>query len=493
MSQLDEGDTLLNPIERLRGFEAQTQWKDPANPDRSWVGRIVYSPVQGVNIEAYIPARNTKDSLTPPSSDFSVINGTGYDGTPYCAVHAFILNSTSHIRVSQQLHIYANELVCGTRLQSTSDKAFISMVLSSPALTQWAVPRRIKRRKTKIGFGFSYSAPRTRTMKLNGIGSGSITWQANIQSDIATGDITASHKAHLNIQFENPKNIDEILDFVYALEMYFCFAATVFSGPPEVYLSEHGISDPLQPTQLLPHAPWFEVAKQVHPLDQYFCVGHLKRSVNRSVSSWIDAFKLLGHGLNPYFVARTMIKELTTKFLYYAQSVEALARDMFPLAEPTAAESKSLEEAIKSGIRAKMNKAFRKQFGSRIYASIKGVGRPQFRERLIDLSIRYKSDFAALCPQFDKIIPKIVRWRNDLTHRNPIIGLSQTEVQELQTASEALRLAAELMILTLARVPSDANKSGLVRSFYHSFGRSQRATAGTRRRTESVEAGANGE
>ena len=80
-----------------------------------------------------------------------MITGTGYDGTLYSAVQAFLLNSTSHVNVSQELHIYANELVCGTRLGSRADRVFTSMVLSSPALTQWAIPRRIKRLKQENG------------------------------------------------------------------------------------------------------------------------------------------------------------------------------------------------------------------------------------------------------------------------------------------------------------------------------------------------------
>ena len=143
----------------------------------------------------------------------------------------------------------------------------------------------------------------------------------------------------------------------------------------------------------------------------------------------------------------------------------------FLLPEPTDTEMKSLDKAIKAGIRAEMDKDFRKRFGNRIYSALKGVGRAQFRERLMDLPSHYQAEFAALCPQFERIVPKIVKLRNDLTHRNPIIGLNQEEVRELQIASEALRLAAELMILTLAGVPPDADKPGLKGSFYHSFKR----------------------
>jgi len=41
-----------NSVERLKGFEVQTQWHDPSSSDRIWVGRMVYAPTDGVNIEA---------------------------------------------------------------------------------------------------------------------------------------------------------------------------------------------------------------------------------------------------------------------------------------------------------------------------------------------------------------------------------------------------------------------------------------------------------
>ena len=133
------------------------------------------------------------------------------------------------------------------------------------------------------------------------LGSGSITWEADVHAEVSTGDISASHKSRLNIQFFNPRNIDEIISLVYALEMYFCFAATIFSGPPEVYLSIEEADKTGPPAQLLLHAPWYEAAKQVHPLNQYFGIAHFKQKAGQSLSGWLDAFNRYGHAPKSLF------------------------------------------------------------------------------------------------------------------------------------------------------------------------------------------------
>jgi hypothetical protein len=128
---------------------------------------MVYAPTDGLNIEAYIPAKDTNDSLALPAPEFDTITGTGYNGTPYTGVQAFISNSMTHFGVSQELHIHANEPVCGVRLASRSDRVFTSLMLGSPALTPWAIPSRIRRQN-----GNPVSGSHTRHRKIGGLTPG---------------------------------------------------------------------------------------------------------------------------------------------------------------------------------------------------------------------------------------------------------------------------------------------------------------------------------
>jgi hypothetical protein len=456
--------------DELSGFSSPGRWQErDRRGQRTWFGTLIYSPIDGVNID--IQLAESTQPYPKPAASADVIHWTAVDGQLYSAVHAYFIGSTSYFGGGETQRAFGNYLLSGAHLPSRTAPFFGRLVFRSASLIRWAEPKNIQvKRKLEPDHCIvaRYQSPGRVDLILNTIGTAKIWWSPLAKLHAGSdGEYRIEEQAAIEFEFEKVMSFDEVLNLTYALEFYFAFAANLFTGPPECNLV--GDQQSSQLVRLLLHQSWYKPMSDHDPHKEYFRLSDVANTLTDSLSSWITAFKSHAEPLTAYFQTRTHSENLQAKVLYLAQAVEALSRRLFPLAEPTDQERRRLQKILTKAVRKEMPDDFRKRFGSRIYPDLRELGRATFRERLLDVAERFQPLIDLLCPQFKELVPHIVRWRNDLTHRNPTEPLSQDIAEILFVCRDALRLCVDMIIFRLMHVPNQTAERALAREFAGSF------------------------
>lgn len=454
-----------NPSER---FSFAAQWI----LDRlKWVGSTTYDPVEGIVLDLHRrpsrveswPSRHSGDGLRATV-------GVEVNGTPYTAFDSFVSEGPSKYGFGpgsggQTCKVFANHLLIGAKISSARRRVFTGLTISSPSLVRWSAASNIKVSRTDTpspGVSATYTKPQELEFEIDKVGAAKITWSCSEPGISPPSDrVVLAELASLTISFSRPWSFTEVQHLAYPLILYFSFAENAFTHRTEfaVRLGAKHTS----PNQLLLRQQ-VSTGRQSMYGKVYFTLHTLNGNVAASISQWVRKYRECETALGAYFTTRLQRPDVHLRFLYMAQCVEALGRSMFPLPEPTQEENESLSKALRKAYKDATSKDFRRQYSARI-GNFHDLGRPTFRERLNDLPSRYPEEFNRICPQFADLVPAIVTWRNDITHRNPIGRINQATVDELLTITDALRFALELMILDIMCVPPAARRSALSLEF----------------------------
>jgi len=379
-----------------------------ADPDSRIPGTIIFDKKNGATLDLIgaFPRNKTK---------LEIILGVLEDGN-YCTLfNSFEIRRTHHLPGMEIATYISNFLFIGAHFTNKSDIKFNEISVHYLHLDEWLNIRsgfkKIETDPKDFKISIEYELPKSIDVNINSSTKLTVNLTATAPTiKMVQKDVIIRQKAFINFEYNKKASFEKILADSFHFQNFLTLLLQKPSYPKELIGQLKMKGD----KKLHPVKIFFQISqlpneeKELLPIDMLIDYKQIRKKFSTLITSWYANKTKLKTANDPFFSA-FYNKHLYTsdKFLYLARSMEAFHRD-----------------TIKAS-------ATNKVRFSEVYSRYSKI----FNSTL---KIRSKKIF----------VEKILKYRNDFTHSNPILKAGNKKFLDVHNITEQLKLIMACALLT---------------------------------------------
>lgn len=265
--------------------------------------------------------------------------------------------------------------------------------------------------------------------------------------------LTESHitqKASISLISKELRPIEDFLDLVFKLHLFFCFAIDQVVSLDSVtgYSSEitqeyqDGYKREIPIKIYYQSEPYSDTKPKVHPHDMLFDYGNVSDQIEEILTRWIQDYEISKPAFNLYFATKSGgQKYLDGKFLSLAQGIETLHRRNSQETQMPEDEFRNLIDTILNAVPDDEQKRW-------IDEKMKYANEISLRKRMRQMIEPFK-DLFGNSKKRNSFIGKVVDTRNYLTHYDSQLESKAAHGEELWRLYRKLEALFQLHFLRL--------------------------------------------
>jgi len=388
-------------------FQYKGFWFLPSDPKTKVAGTIYFEVKKGLTLDligSFPRKSKTKESIW----------GILEDGRYVTLSSNFEISRSFNFPGLEIAKYKSNLLFIGTHFNANRDISFKKISVHYSYLDEWlninSGFKKIETIPENHKISIEYELPGPIDVVLNTNTKLSINLVATPPSrSIVQKDVIIKQKAFINFNYKRKATIDNIFEDTFHFQnlLTLCLQRPAYHKEVIGYLSEKGTKMPHKIQIYFPvnHLPVIE--KELHPIDILIRYRRIAPKFTDVIKSWYDKKGILETATDPFFSTYYNPYLYTTdKFLNLARSMEAFHRDTIG-------------------------------------------GTATNRVRFTEVFTKFSKQFnpTLKIPSKVKFINKILQYRNDYTHSNPILKSKDKRFIELHYISEKLQLIMTCALL----------------------------------------------
>lgn len=423
-------------------FEYKGRWWVPDNPDDEVAGLIKYSPESGITLELIGQFKPNKGKKMPGDGSPTIING-------YASNHKLFTLIDCHISLYQPepnlpiTNYHCSSMICGREcFASKSEIRFREIVVSIQYLNDWVrlnsgfhVEYQLGKSDCKI----EYNKPSAINMKIGTNCELSLFPCVSFPAIITDNKAKIEQNVYLGLTSKHPVCYDTLLDKVHCFKHMLLLLLQ--RTPNMLKITFYKSSKP-DVQDGFEYYYWQSINKQpekkLHPHDMLLDYLIIESDFVRLTKNWFSTYKSMLNVYIPFIHSFSKNLNLSDTYLNICRAIEALGRHC---GAPVIVNSKS------------------KKSRSKVVRAIVYLYN-QYKDSMDQvLSINYILRFAW----------KVTKYRNNITHANPITSKLDKDFDKIHDMVEQLRAFLTIAVLRYHGVSSEALNHGLSRSFVYSY------------------------
>lgn len=437
--------------------ETTGNWWIPGYEDQSCRGVLSFVPDRGAHLSIVDSEIFPAQSPGPGEyGQYPVINGVTAEGKWVTLLDSFDLQGKWRSPGWNEKTIFSNIILDGCHITRKDDIRFYSGNISFANLHRWmglsgfkfSRPKR-RNRKNYFQFRVDYRVPPSVKFKMDDKIKGEIWSSVNYSPGLSLdGEFSFKQGEALKIRWQQAQNIDDVIGFFRDISVLLSFVVQEDCPIAFCNLKTRYVS---------------RVPRRKSPIIRvYFYQKEFKEPKSGSFQRWLFSFEDIMHDPGIFFQSWSTVRQkitdliylyreathvtkqpVETEFLFLCQAVESyhqrfVGGQYVPKRE-AARIRKILEAAIPDGLDSELEKALRSR--------LRFLNEYSLRTRIEGLVERNKDALNILCPEFRPNIARLIRLRNQITHRSNFRELKEKDFEDIRYFSQALGCIFELSVL----------------------------------------------
>lgn len=423
-------------------FEYKGRWWVPDNPEDEVTGLIKYSPESGITLELIGQFKPNKDKTMPGNGSPTIINGYASNNKLFTLIDCHI----SFFQPDPNLPItnyHCSSMICGSECFSNkSEIRFREIVVSIQYLNDWVQLNSGFRVDYQLGSSdckIEYNKPSPISLKVGANCDLSMFPCVSFPAIITGNKATIEQNVYFGITQGNSTGYDTLIDKVHCFKHLLLL---LLQRSPALLTITFYKSRKPDIQDGFEYFYWQSLNSQseklLNPHDMLLDYRTIESDFVRLTTNWFSTYKSMLNVYIPLIHSFSKNLNLSDRYLNICRAIEALGRHC---GAPVIANSKS------------------KKSRSKVVRAIVFLY-TQYKDSMDQvLSINYILRFAW----------KVTKYRNNITHANPITSKLDKDFDKIHDMVEQLRAFLTIAVLRYHGVSSEALNHGLNRSFVYSY------------------------
>lgn len=423
-------------------FEYKGRWWVPDNPDDEVAGLIKYSPESGITLELIGQFKPNKDKKMPGNGSPTIING-------YASNHKLFTLIDCHISLYQPepnlpiTNYHCSSMICGREcFASKSEIRFREIVVSIQYLNDWVQLNsgfRVDYQLGKSDCKIEYNKPSPISLKVGANCDLSMFPCVSFPAIITGNKATIEQNVYFGITQGNSTGYDTLIDKVHCFKHLLLL---LLQRSPALLTITFYKSRKPDIHDGFEYFYWQSLnsqsEKHLNPHDMLLDYRTIESDFVRLTTNWFSTYKSMLNVYIPLIHSFSKNLNLSDRYLNICRAIEALGRHCGAPVILNSKSKKSKSQVVKAIVF--------------LYT--------QYKDSMDQmLSINYILRFAW----------KVTKYRNVITHANPITSKLDKDYHKIHDMVEQLRAFLTIAVLRYHGVSSEALNHGLNRSFVYSY------------------------
>ncbi|MCK9335177.1 MAG: hypothetical protein M0Q99_07695 [Candidatus Cloacimonetes bacterium] len=414
----------------------------PDNPDDEVAGLIKYSPESGITLELIGQFKPNKDKKMPGNGSPTIING-------YASNHKLFTLIDCHISLYQPepnlpiTNYHCSSMICGREcFASKSEIRFREIVVSIQYLNDWVQLNsgfRVDYQLGKSDCKIEYNKPSPISLKVGANCDLSMFPCVSFPAIITGNKATIEQNVYFGITQGNSTGYDTLIDKVHCFKHLLLL---LLQRSPALLTITFYKSRKPDIHDGFEYFYWQSLnsqsEKHLNPHDMLLDYRTIESDFVRLTTNWFSTYKSMLNVYIPLIHSFSKNLNLSDRYLNICRAIEALGRHCGAPVILNSKSKKSKSQVVKAIVF--------------LYT--------QYKDSMDQmLSINYILRFAW----------KVTKYRNVITHANPITSKLDKDYHKIHDMVEQLRAFLTIAVLRYHGVSSEALNHGLNRSFVYSY------------------------